>query len=156
MLAVYCEKVGEMPLRIYLTNRVLVEESGTVLLDERRLMGRQGRLAFAYLVGERLRAVSRDELAEELWLGAVPPPWERSLSALISKLRALLASADIPDVTLPVPSATINYCCRPTSGSTWKPPARPSTARKVHCGETNRERLGDGHKWLTRSLEGPS
>jgi SARP family transcriptional regulator, regulator of embCAB operon len=90
-----------MPLRIYLTSRVLVEESGTVLLDERRLMGRQGRLAFAYLVGEHLRAVSRDELAEELWLGAVPPPsWERSLSALISKLRALLASAGIPDVAL--------------------------------------------------------
>src|SRR5215213_7041478 len=89
-----------MPLRIYLTNRVLVEESGTVLLDERRLMGRQGRLAFAYLVGERLRAVSRDELAEELWLGTVPPSWERSLSALISKLRALLASAGIPGVAL--------------------------------------------------------
>jgi SARP family transcriptional regulator, regulator of embCAB operon len=89
-----------MPLRIYLTSRVLVEESGTVLFDERRLMGRQGRLAFAYLVGEHLRAVSRDELAEELWLGAVPPSWERSLSALISKLRALLASVGIPDVAL--------------------------------------------------------
>ena len=80
-----------MPLRIYLTSRVLVEESGTVLLDERRLMGRQGHLAFAYLVGEHLRAVSKDELAEELWLGTVPPSWERSLSALISKLRMLLA-----------------------------------------------------------------
>jgi DNA-binding SARP family transcriptional activator len=89
-----------MPLRIYLTGRVLVEESGTLLLDERRLMGRQGRLAFAYLVGEHLRAVSRDELAEELWLGKVPPSWERSLSALISKLRALLASVGIPDVAL--------------------------------------------------------
>jgi DNA-binding SARP family transcriptional activator len=90
-----------MPLRIYLTGRVLVEESGTVLLDERSLMGRQGRLVFAYLVGEHLRAVSRDELAEELWLDAVPPPsWERSLSALISKLRALLASAGIPGVAL--------------------------------------------------------
>jgi hypothetical protein len=51
-----------MPLRIYLTRRVLVEESGTGPYDERRLMGRQGRLAFAYLVGEHLRAVSRDEL----------------------------------------------------------------------------------------------
>ena len=89
-----------MPLRIYLTSRVLVEESGIILLDERRLIGRQGRLAFAYLVGEHLRAVSRDELAEELWLGTVPPSWERSLSALISKLRALLASAAIPDVAL--------------------------------------------------------
>jgi SARP family transcriptional regulator, regulator of embCAB operon len=100
MLAACCGKVGEMPLRIYLTGRILVEESGTVLFDERRLLGRQGRLAFAYLVGEHLRAVSRDELAEELWLGAVPPSWERSLSALTSKLRALLASAGISDVAL--------------------------------------------------------
>jgi len=100
MLAACCDKVGEIPLRIYLTSRVLVEESGAVLLDERRLMGRQGHLVFAYLVGEHLRAVSRDELAEELWPGTVPPSWERSLSALISKLRALLASTSIPDVTL--------------------------------------------------------
>jgi integrase len=35
--------------------------------------------------------VSKDELAEELWLGTVPPSWERSLSALISKQRTLLA-----------------------------------------------------------------
>jgi SARP family transcriptional regulator, regulator of embCAB operon len=89
-----------MPLRIYLTGRVLIEERGTVLLDERHLMGRQGRLTFAYLVGERLRAVSRNELAEELWPGPVPPSWERSLSALISKLRALLASAGIPEIAL--------------------------------------------------------
>lgn len=87
-----------MPLRIYLTGRVIVEENDTVLLDERRLMGRQGRLAFAVLVGEHLRAVSRDELAEELWPSTPPPSWDRSLSALISKLRALLAG--IPDVTL--------------------------------------------------------
>jgi DNA-binding SARP family transcriptional activator len=80
-----------MPLRIYLTGRVLVEDDGRILLDERRLMGRQGRLTFGYLAYEHIRDVSRDELAEELWLGTVPPSWERSLSALISKLRALLA-----------------------------------------------------------------
>ncbi len=89
-----------MPLRVYLTGRVLVEDNGTILLDERRLMGRQGRLAFAHLAGEHLRAVSRDELAEELWMGTAPPSWERSLSALISKLRALLVSASIPDIAL--------------------------------------------------------
>jgi DNA-binding SARP family transcriptional activator len=100
LLAACCDEVGEMPLRIYLTNRVLVEEGGVVLLDERRLIGRQGRLVFAFLVGEHLRAVSRDELAEELWLDSQPPSWERSLSALISKLRALLASAGIPGVAL--------------------------------------------------------
>ena len=41
-----------MPLRIYLTSRVLVEENGTVILDERRVMGRQGRLVFAYRSGQ--------------------------------------------------------------------------------------------------------
>jgi hypothetical protein len=63
-----------MPLRIYLTGRVLVEDDGKILLDERRLMGRQGRLMFGYLAYEHLRAVSRDELAEELWLGTAPLP----------------------------------------------------------------------------------
>ena len=85
-------------LRIYLTGRVLVEDNGTILLDERRLMGRQGRLAFTHLACEHLRVVSRDELAEELWLGKAPPSWERSLSALVSKLRAQLAG--LPDITL--------------------------------------------------------
>ena len=87
-------------LRIYLTGRVLIEDDGTILLDERRLMGRQGRLAFAHLACEHLRAVSRDELAEELWLGKAPPSWGRSLSALISKLRALLVSTELSDVAL--------------------------------------------------------
>jgi SARP family transcriptional regulator, regulator of embCAB operon len=89
-----------MPLRIYLTGRIIVENNDTILLEERRLMGRQGRLAFAHLAYEHLRAVARDELAEELWLGKAPPSWERSLSALISKLRALLASKDLSDVAL--------------------------------------------------------
>jgi DNA-binding SARP family transcriptional activator len=89
-----------MPLRIYLTGRVLVEDNGKTLLDERRLMGRQGRLTFTYLAHERLRAVSRDELAEELWLGKAPRSWERSLNAIISKLRTLLAGAGLTDVAL--------------------------------------------------------
>jgi DNA-binding SARP family transcriptional activator len=87
-----------MPLRIYLTGRILVEDDGNILLDERRLMGRQGRLVFAHLACEHLRAVSRDELAGELWPDTAPPSWERSLSAIISKLRALLAG--LPNVTL--------------------------------------------------------
>jgi SARP family transcriptional regulator, regulator of embCAB operon len=87
-----------MPLRIYLTGKVLVEGDGKILLDEERLIGKQGRLTFAYLVYERLRPVSRDELAGELWPGAVPPSWERSLSAIISKLRVLLAG--LPGVIL--------------------------------------------------------
>ena len=124
-----------MPLRIYLTGRVLVEDDGKILLDERRLMGRQGRLAFAHLACEHLRAVSRDELAEELWLGKVPPSWERSLSALISKLRALLPAPVFPTSPSTGRSATTSSRCRPTSGSTWKPRPGPSTAPKARCGE---------------------
>ncbi len=126
-----------MPLRIYLTNRVLIEERGTVLLDERRLMGRQGRLAFAYLVGEHLRAVSRDELAEELWLGTLPPSWKRSLNTIISKLRALLASVGIPDVALSGSFGRYQILLPVDTWMTWKLQAKPSTMPKARCAETN-------------------
>ncbi len=78
MLAVCCEKVGEMSLRIYLTGRVLVEESGTVVLDERYLLGRQGHIAFAYRSGQPgrgatcLRTLQKSLLSEEL--GVHPSP----------------------------------------------------------------------------------
>jgi hypothetical protein len=156
MLAACCDEVGEMPLRIYLTRRVLVEESGTGPDDERRLMGRQGRLAFAYQVGEHLRAVSRDELAEELWLGAVPTSWERSLSALISKLRALLASVGIPDVAL---TGSFGHYQLLLPADVWIDVDAASEAidlRKAPYGETNRRKPWDGRKQLTRSPEGPS
>src|SRR5262249_9739061 len=45
---------------------------------------------FAYLVAEHGRAVSRDELAEALWDDMLPSRWEKALSVLASKLRAVL------------------------------------------------------------------
>lgn len=81
-------------LRIYLTGELCVE-SGRLLVREQRLPRRQGRLAFAYLVGERHRAVSRDELAELLWPDSPPPAWEGAVSALVSKLRSLLAEVGL-------------------------------------------------------------
>ena len=77
-------------LRIYLTGEICVE-SGRLLVREQRLPRRQGRLAFAYLVSERHRAVARDELAELLWPDSPPTAWEGAVSALVSKLRSLLA-----------------------------------------------------------------
>jgi len=77
-------------LRIYLTGELCLE-SGRLLVREQRLPRRQGRLAFAFLVGERHRAVSRDELAELLWPDCPPAAWEGALSALVSKLRSVLA-----------------------------------------------------------------
>ena len=58
-----------------------------------RLPGRQGRLVFAYLVTERSRAVSRDELAECLWPRSLPAAFDVALSAVVSKVRS--ACADV-------------------------------------------------------------
>ena len=51
---------------------------------EGELPGRQGRLAFVFLVLVRQRAVTRDELLEALW---PEPPAADALSPLLSKLR---------------------------------------------------------------------
>jgi DNA-binding SARP family transcriptional activator len=63
------------------------------LIGSERFPGRQGRLVFAHLATQHGRPVSRDELVEALWSSSVPLAYEVALSALISKLRALLASA---------------------------------------------------------------
>lgn len=81
-------------VRVYLTGSLCLA-SGPVLIPEERLPRRQGRLAFAYLVGERDRPVLRDELAEVLWPGIQPRAWEVALSAVVSKLRSLLAEAGL-------------------------------------------------------------
>ena len=78
------------PLRIYLAGEVAVER-GESLLREADLPGPQGRLAFVYLVAERQRAVAQAELADVLWPHRLPPSWPVALSAVISKLRHMLA-----------------------------------------------------------------
>jgi DNA-binding SARP family transcriptional activator len=79
-------------VRVYLTGRVCVEVDGRIALHERQFRGRQMRTAFAYLVLNRLRTVSRDELPSVIWPEHLPPAWESGLSALLSKLRSLLSS----------------------------------------------------------------
>jgi DNA-binding SARP family transcriptional activator len=78
--------------RIYLTGRVSIE-NGEVLVDERRLAGRQGRLAFVFLAIDRHRTVSRDELVSAIWPHGQPREVETALSAILSKLRAALKTA---------------------------------------------------------------
>ena len=57
--------------------------------------GRQGRIVFAALAFSG-RPVDRNELADILWPNRLPASWTRDLSAVISKLRALLAGvADV-------------------------------------------------------------
>ena len=76
------------PTRIQLCGPTVIERDGERL--ESRLPGRQGRLLFAYLVLNRHRLTSRDELAEAIWPRQLPAAAETGLNALISKLRKIL------------------------------------------------------------------
>ncbi len=64
-------------------------------IDQQAFPGQQGRLAFAYLVCERSRPVSRAELAEVLWPASLAPSWDTALSAIVSKLRTLCGKAGL-------------------------------------------------------------
>jgi len=64
-------------------------------LEERHLPGRQGRLLFAYLVTENGRAVPREELAQTVWEDDPPATWEKALTVLASKLRAVLSGTGL-------------------------------------------------------------
>jgi DNA-binding SARP family transcriptional activator len=82
-----------VPLRVTLAGRVGVEVDGDVL--PLTGLGRVGRLALAYLVCERHRPVSRDELADTLWAEDLPRSWEQMLRGLTSKLRGTLGEAGL-------------------------------------------------------------
>ena len=74
--------------RIELCGGLSVTLDGSRLEDG--LPGRQGRLLFAYLVLNRDRPLSRDELIEAIWWRAAPGSPGSALSALLSRLRRLL------------------------------------------------------------------
>ena len=80
-------------LRVRLLGNMTVEGDG-VVVEPSQFPGRQGRLAFAYLVLHR-RAVPRDELGEIVWGESLPRSWERDLSAVVSKLRSLLSRVGV-------------------------------------------------------------
>jgi DNA-binding SARP family transcriptional activator len=86
---VFAESFASL-LRIYLAGRIVVEQDGQAVIDERDFVGRQGRLAFAYVVAKRHRPVPRSELLAVLWGDAPPRQLEITFSAILSKLRARL------------------------------------------------------------------
>ena len=97
-----------MALRIYLTGSVALEH-GERLVTEAAFPGRQGRLAFVFLVEHRARSVSRSELTDVIWPDGPPKEADSALSAILSKLRALLktAGASPADATIDVRSSTL-------------------------------------------------
>lgn len=76
-------------MRVYMSGRLTIETVGT-RLGPTDFPGQQGRAAFALLVGERGRPIARSALADAIWPQELPASWDSSLSAIASKLRALL------------------------------------------------------------------
>lgn len=70
-------------------------EGPDALVGPSQFPGRQGRHAFAFLVCERLRPVSREEMVEVLWGRDPPRAWDSALSAIVSKLRMVLSRAGL-------------------------------------------------------------
>ncbi len=85
-----------MLTRVFVLGRVEIESEGGPV-TESRFPGRQGRRLFAYLVCNRQRPATPEELAEALWPDTPPPSWESAVHALISKLRRLLNQLGPPD-----------------------------------------------------------
>src|SRR5262249_19152611 len=81
---------GTPRCRVQLCGPLVVRLNGRDLAGDIR--GAQGRIVFAYLLLNRTRRVTREELAEALW-GAYPPSEPAvAIRALLSKLRATLES----------------------------------------------------------------
>jgi len=80
--------------RAYVCGRTCLEAHGA-FFDETSFPGRQGRLAWTYLVLERHRTITREQLIDAIWGDGYPPACDRALSAILSKLRALLRTACI-------------------------------------------------------------
>ncbi len=85
-----------MDVRVYLAGRIALTVDGDEIIRERDFRARQERLAFAYLVLARARPVARDELADALWGDEAPPAWPAAVSAIVSRLRAVLAHQRLP------------------------------------------------------------
>jgi DNA-binding SARP family transcriptional activator len=88
--------------RIQLCGRVTAELDGRRIEGE--LPGRQGRLLFVYLAVNRVRPVTRDELAAAVWPEAVPSAADSGLSPLLSKLRRVVPIEGRSELQLSLPA----------------------------------------------------
>jgi SARP family transcriptional regulator, regulator of embCAB operon len=78
------------PTTVQLCGKVVLELRGRRI--EPLLPSRQGLVLFAYLALNRTRATGRDELIDALWGDAIPANAANALTALLSKLRAVLGT----------------------------------------------------------------
>ena len=132
-----------MGIRIYLVGRVALELDGKVVIGERELRGRQGRLVFAYLVCERTRPVPREDLAKALWSEELAPSWEGALSALMSRLRSLLSAGPLAASDVSLSSGFGQYRIRLPTDVWVDMKASGNRAKAVEAYHRLRELLAD-------------
>src|SRR5690242_3135387 len=99
-------------VRIHLAGRLSLEVDDC-RTEQAAFPGQQGRVAFALLVMERSRPVSRAELVDALWPTETPPSCEVALNAVVSKLRALLTRAGLDGASTLVTSQGCYELCLP-------------------------------------------
>ncbi len=85
-----------VPLRIYICGRLAIEHADGVIREE-EFPARQGRRLWAYLVLNRRRPISRDELVDALWGDEVPDTWDTTINGIVSRLRRLLRTTSCSD-----------------------------------------------------------
>ena len=65
-------------------------DGGDERLTSGALSGRRSELVLAYLAVEHMRSVSREELADALWPGALPDSWAAALRGVVTEVRRFL------------------------------------------------------------------
>jgi DNA-binding SARP family transcriptional activator len=83
---------------VQLCGRLAVERDGQ--RTESRLPGRQGALLLAYLAANADRWVTRNELIDAVWAAQAPADAPDALASLLSKVRRVVGSDQIPGRSL--------------------------------------------------------
>jgi DNA-binding SARP family transcriptional activator len=107
--------IGETLQRVYVTGGLRIDGPAGSLI-EADLPGAQGRLTFAVLAIER-RPLARDELAEIVWDGELPRQWNAALTAIVSKIRRLVAATGLDGHDVVVSAG--GSCALNWPGDTW-------------------------------------
>src|SRR6202521_1664597 len=123
--------------RIQICGRLAVEIAGRNVT--KLIPRRQGRVLFTYLVANRHRHSSRDQLIEALWAGSVPPDAEGALSSVLSRV-----------------GVRSGWFSRRARGSTSRPLRRRSIGPNRRSRRSSGRARGARHLWRSSRLDADS